>query len=296
MRKRTGIQLCYPFEERRLTDPKFHWSWPVIVQPKLDGERCRALCNGKFHPVILLSSTEQKIISVPHISKFLQSLDIHAELDGELYIHGSSFEQIASIVGRSKNISEDHEKMEFHIFDWISKDEQIVRSNILLNMFKERPVTQSSNSPIKMVESNLAYSMQELMVKYHQILDSGYEGIIIRHLLAPYLRKRHNKVLKFKPKKTDIYQIIDILEGSGEHQNMIGAFICQGFDHTQFHVAAGEFSHPKRMDIWKNREDIIGDYLEIAYQNISNKGIPRFAIGKQIISKQDETEEWGGTL
>jgi len=35
-RKRAGVQLCYPFEEKRLAK----WEPPYIVQPKLDGERC----------------------------------------------------------------------------------------------------------------------------------------------------------------------------------------------------------------------------------------------------------------
>ena len=39
MGKRTGIMLCYPFEEKRLNK----WNPPYIIQPKLDGERCRAV-------------------------------------------------------------------------------------------------------------------------------------------------------------------------------------------------------------------------------------------------------------
>ena len=42
IKKRSGIMLCYPLEERRLINPKFQWAnnFPVIVQPKLDGIRC----------------------------------------------------------------------------------------------------------------------------------------------------------------------------------------------------------------------------------------------------------------
>ena len=58
--KRKGIMLCYPFEEKRLNK----WAPPYLVQPKLDGERMRAILDteGKC---TLLSSEENEIISSP---------------------------------------------------------------------------------------------------------------------------------------------------------------------------------------------------------------------------------------
>ena len=91
---RQGIMLCSPFEESRLKK----WRAPYILQPKLDGIRCRAIVEGKGN-VKLLSSEENEILSVPHINAQLESLKIDKlELDGELYIHGTPFETIESIV------------------------------------------------------------------------------------------------------------------------------------------------------------------------------------------------------
>ena len=121
-RKRKGAQLCYPLEERRLTEAKFGWKhyFPHITQPKLDGERCRAICRGHEKP-ILLSSTESIITSVPHINKALQKKCFHGELDGELYIKGMDFDDISSIVSRTVNLHPDYEQMEYHIFDIVDK-------------------------------------------------------------------------------------------------------------------------------------------------------------------------------
>ena len=80
---RSGIMLCYPFEEKRLAK----WSPPYVVQPKLDGERCRykQYEGGSF----LLSSQENVIFGAPHIKHYLDSVcPTGLHLDGELYCHG----------------------------------------------------------------------------------------------------------------------------------------------------------------------------------------------------------------
>lgn len=292
--KRTGIMLCYPFEERRLVDPKFGWSWPVLVQPKLDGERMRAICMGKEKTPILLSSTEHKIISVPHIQRALQSLDIHAELDGELYIHGKDFSEIASIVSRTKNLHPDHSTMEYHVFDVINSDAQIHRSSNLQDMLDSTLL--QSTKEIKIVQNHFCFCPEFLMDKYTEILALGYEGIVIRHLKAYYERKRSRFVMKFKPKKTDIYQIMSLEEGSGSHSGMVGAYWCQGSDNTLFKVSAGEFSHQERKGIWENRAEVVSHMLEISYQNLTKSGAPRFGLAKRILDSVPETDIYQSIL
>lgn len=287
-KKRTGIQLCYPFEERRLRDPKFGWSFPVIVQPKLDGERMRAICRENFPP-ILLSSTESRIISVPHIEEELKNLNFFGELDGELYIHGKDFSEISSIVGRSKNLHKNFSSMKYHIFDLINNNPQCQR---LIDLKKLSPLQKS----LKIVKNYVCFSFDDLMDKYSKIILEGYEGIIVRHFMAYYERKRSRFVMKFKPKKNDIYLISDILEGTGEHKNMVGAFLCQGIDQTLFKVSAGEFNHVERKQIWKNKEVIKGKMLLIEYQNLTSLGIPRFGLAKKILEKHQENIFYQGIL
>ena len=212
MRERTGIQLCYPFEERRILDPKFGWIWPVLVQPKLDGERMRALCSGILHDPLLLSSTESNIVSVPHIKKELSELRTFMEFDGELYQHGADFNKIQSKVGRSVYLHSEHEEISYHVFDIISDQMQINRTTILERFFSDREFQY-----LKLVPSELCYDMNQIMDIYKKYLSEGYEGIIIRHIHAKYERKRSRFIMKFKPKKTDIYQIVEIIEGTGDH-------------------------------------------------------------------------------
>jgi len=289
--KRTGIQLCFPFEERRLTNPKFGWSWPVLVQPKLDGERMRAICMGRERSPILLSSTEHKIISVPHIQKTLQDLDIHGELDGELYLHGKDFSEIASIVGRTKNLHHDHSSVEFHVFDLVNDHAQIHRSSDLQDIFD---LIDSRN--IKMVQNYFCFCMEDLLDKYSEILAMGYEGIIIRHLKAYYERKRSRFVMKFKPKKSDIYQIKSLEEGAGSHYGMVGAFWCSGDDDTLFKVSPGNLTHIQRRELWQNRDLLTNHMIEVKYQNITLGGVPRFGLAKRVLEPIKENSKYCSIL
>ena len=277
--KRQGIQLCYPFEERRLVENKFGWKWPVFVQPKLDGERMRAICSGTAIPPILLSSTEHFIKSIPHVHQELAMLDFWGELDGEMYCHGYSFEQISSIVSRTVNLHEDFHRISYYVFDIVDQNvPQITRLANLNTFFNAHKF-----ASIKLVPTEICYTMDEIMTSYHKFIRMRYEGIIIRHPFATYSRKRSRFVMKFKPKKTDIYQILAIMEGKGEHVGQVGAFLCTGNDGTSFKVSAGELSHKDRKLIWDNHLDFTGQSLLISYQNITTRGIPRFGLAKRII-------------
>ena len=110
-----GIMKCVPFEEKRLAK----WEPPYICQPKYDGVRCRAVPVPSGY--MLLSSEENVIFSVPHINKVLDKLKgTRLELDGELYLHGMSFEEIVSITSRTVNLHPNYKRMNFHIFDVIN--------------------------------------------------------------------------------------------------------------------------------------------------------------------------------
>jgi ATP-dependent DNA ligase len=281
--KRSNIQLCYPFEERRLLSPKFGWNFPkqpVIVQPKLDGERCHSI--GHILPEIFLISSEcNPIISVPHINQALIDQKITKEVDGELYRHGMSFPDIHSIVSRKseETIHPDAWKMQFHIFDLAEPGSQIER---LTNIPKLEP-------PLILVESHICRSFEDIMYYYDKFNDEGYEGIIVRQLMATYERKRSRFIMKFKPKKTDEYEITDVIEAiskDGEPKGMVGAFECVGGDGTTFQIGAGKLKHSERIDLWilhQKYDDVIGRICRVQYQSLTNKQVPRFGLAIEVI-------------
>ena len=280
--RRRGIMLCYPFEERRLT----RWPTPYLVQPKLDGERCRALFDSSGK-VSLLSSEEKPIISVPHITRALETLKLqNVELDGELYVHGMPFEEIHSRVSRKVNQHERSEEIEYHVFDLVDGQRQGDRLVSIMTM----KIVSENIKCIKAVPYNVANSLSEIMWYYEYYLKKGYEGFIVRHAYAPYVRTRSTNIMKFKPKKEDYYTIVGWEEEvsiHGERKGTLGALKLHSPDfHSSlintFNVGTG-FTAEQRRELWKVRDSLPGKIARIKYQHLTSAHIPRFPVFVEIV-------------
>lgn len=284
---RTGIQLAVPFSLSRLNNEgryPLKWHPPYIVQPKLNGERCRCIVeNGRC---LLLSSSEDIIPAVPHINSQALKFLPNGEYDGELYTHGLTWSEIHSVVSREINLHPNYERLNYHIFDIIMSGSQADRTRRL------QSISFPIDSPILQVETSIAYSYSELLSLYDQYIDLGYEGFIIRHIDSPYEKKRVSSMMKFKPKATDTYTLLSIYEAISEDGvllGMVGGFVCCDSEMTQFSVGAGKLTHPERKRIWSNYlQDssyiIPGRLLEIEYQTMSDKKkVPLFSRAIRII-------------
>ena len=282
MSKRQGIMLCYPFEEKRLAK----WKPPYLVQPKLDGERCRAIPteHGGYK---LLSSELNQFVSVPHINHALSRSNLWPqELDGELYKHGMTFEQIISICSRTVNLHPDHSLMQYHIFDRVNSESQVDR------IFKP-----DRRGPLVFVETTVAFSLEDVMRIYDGYLEADYEGMIVRHIDASYIRRRSIYVMKFKPKKSDHYKITGYKEEvskDGVPKERLGALICSSDGYEEFSVGSG-LSADDRQRLWSTKENLIGKLCHVQYQHITpGKGVPRFPVFKELIDTEPQEIIIGG--
>lgn len=277
---RKGIMLCYPFEEKRLV------KWPAaIVQPKLDGDRCRALFDGSGN-VTLLTSEENIITSVPHIVTALESLGLkHTELDGELYTHGMVHQDIRSIVGRTRTLSMDYGEMQYHVFDMIDQDFQLGRLQRLRNLLKD------AGNEIQLVPNEIAHNVEQIIQLMNSFSEAGYEGVIIRHPFNQYVRKRSNMIMKFKPRKEDFYTIVGAVEEvsiEGVPKNALGALICQDDMDTSFQVGSGPaLTREARIALWAERGALPGKVAHIKYQHLTKDHVPRFPVLVEILSPKD---------
>ena len=278
-----GIMKAYPFEEKRLAK----WNPPYIVQPKFDGVRCRAIpiqTGPKGNEYLLLSSEENVIYSVPHINEELSALQLRAELDGELYVHGASFEEIVSITSRTVNIHPDHRRIQFHIFDIVNDQPQMRRQVLVENL-------RGLSHWLPVAPFWICEDLEDVMRTYDKLIEMGYEGIIVRNVQAPYVRKRSIYVMKFKPKKEDIYEITGFIEEvsiEGIPKNSLGALICRGEDGAEFKVGTG-FTREAREALWKRVETLKGASLRVSYQHLSSgKKVPRFPVFVEIVEAEDD--------
>lgn len=274
---RSGIMLCYPFDPRRLEK----WATEYFIQPKFDGDRCRAVVTEE-RQVTLLSSECKVITSVPHINKALaKSAFPPGEYDGELYIHGTRHQDLRSIVSRTQNLHPDHDLVEYHIFDTVSDQPQQDRVEFLQTTPHEWPLVD--------VPTHLCSSLEKLEELYNLYTSEGYEGIILRKWGSQYIRKRSTEVMKFKPRREDNYLIIGVREEHdiwGKPKGRLGAFTCTGDGAESFDVGSGPILTAEgRAEYWKNPP--VGKILNVRYQELFESGKPRFPVAYRIMEVKD---------
>lgn len=285
MSNRTGIMLCYPMELRRLE----RWlkeDGYTICQPKFDGDRGRALLRNSG--VELLSSeAEDRNFALPHIKAELERIlpVFHArgvyELDGEFYNHGLPHEKIHGICARSVNRHPDYQLVEYHIFDHISTGtSQLLRLN---ELYIDQDLINGCKY-LKWCPSSMATSTDKVLEWYQTFVDAGYEGIICRRPNAPYVRKRSNTIMKYKPKRTDTYAIVGYKEEhtiTGEPKNTLGALELVDPEGNTFWVSAG-LTHAQRKQYWEARDTLPGRKCTIHYQAVTDRGVPKFVTDLEI--------------
>lgn len=287
--ERKNIMLCRNYNESILKK----WTWPILAQPKLNGDRCLAYIDHKG--AVLKSSQDNIIVSVPHINEELNMLGITAILDGELYVHGMSHQKIRSITSRTKNLHDDYRLIEYHVFDIKSQQEQVYRD---INRFR---VGIHSNNiiygepKVKFVRDVTLGSISAIERQLKTYLEQGYEGIILRNPAGLYVDGRSSDLMKLKPRKNGSFTIIGYLEETscestcglipeGIPKGSLGSFICENSAGKGFRVGSGPvFTRQFRTEAWQHRQDFVGKELAIKFQEMSDTGIPIFPIAFEII-------------
>jgi len=267
--------LILPMTAYKWQDRKNNISYPCAVQAKWDGIRC--LHNSNIH-----WSRKGKIF----IPETVQHLKVETDyiLDGELVIEGETFNTITSYV---KKVQKDQTRLEYHVFDLVIEDMPFdKRFDILMKISKKFPPN------VKVSETFFAENEEEV-AEYHarftEFFDynklernkMGYfEGTMIRNLKGLYsIGHRSADLLKLKDFVDEEYEIVDFYEGKGRNAGTI-IFVCKCGDEV-FHVnPMGTIEYRKKL--WEERESLRGKLLTVEFQEKTERGVPRFPIGKSI--------------
>lgn len=96
-------------------------------------------------------------------------------------------------------------------------------------------------------------------------IDLGYEGIMLKDPDAPYECKRSYAWLKQKPFIEVDLTVLDWKPGKeGKWENMFGSLICEGIhDGVLLRVDVGGFTDAKRMEIWNDMENVLGQVITV---------------------------------
>jgi DNA ligase-1 len=96
-------------------------------------------------------------------------------------------------------------------------------------------------------------------------VEQGYEGIMIKNLDAPYICKRSDSWMKWKPTITVDLTIVGFEEGTGRNAGRLGAIIYEGVDNERnirVNVGTG-YSDKDRDEFWAARDRLLGVVGEV---------------------------------
>jgi DNA ligase-1 len=248
------------------------------LECKLDGVRVLAVVQGT--DVTLYSRNGKEFANFPQIAQAIE------DNRNALFTipHGGRFVLDGEIVGESfqKLMKQAHRKsdavtdgMVYHVFDIIPLDSFIeghynAQQHKRIEMLERVRALLPDNGPIQ-VMNGLEVDLDtaeghDIMQRYAEAaVEGGFEGIMIKSMDAPYLCKRTDSWMKWKPTITVDLNIVGFEEGTGRNLGRLGAIICEGDDngrHIRVNVGSG-LSDSDRDEYWSSRDLLLGHLVEV---------------------------------
>lgn len=193
-----------------------------------------------------------------------------------------SFQKLMTQVRKLDGV--DPQIFKFHIFDLaiVSADfDFIKRYQMLYDIF-----TRSTYSKVFLLEHfqvpTWVATEHDLARFAQKYIQQGEEGIVVKLYTAPYELKRSKYWLKVKEFKTIDVKVTGWEYGTGKYSNVIGKLNCI-FRGEPFNVGSG-LSDQERLEFMDETPTLV----EVAYQEVTQDGKPRF--GTFVRVRDDKTE------
>lgn len=232
----------------------------ALVQYKYDGNRC------------LITRTEDGLVAYTRRGKVIDTIDhildeidipLGTTLDGELYAHGHTLQEIVSWVRKKQPGTK---RVRYHSYDSVSDKTYIER----LYDVEDYLVGNQYSEAVPTWHIQQCKSLED---KFGEAREQGYEGLILRVGDEGYQpNKRSKSLLKVKEKFDGEFKIQDITLSS----RGVPVIDCGIFDAT----APGTYEEKRMM--YNNREEYIGKMLHVEYYNVTKDGIPFQPIAKEV--------------
>lgn len=215
-----------------------------IAMPKLNGIRAMWVPDVGF---VSRDGIPYETGVLPHLES--QLANCKTFLDGELYKHGMSLQDINSRGGvNRKKPHPDHEALEFHAFDnpYSSKDAETRMELLALDI---------AHAPsVNIIPWRWIKCPQTATNAFTGFVASGYEGAIYKHS-GSYVMGRSNNLLKRKAWHDEDFDVVECLQGvDGKYSNSLGAIICRTITGETFHVGSFAFDDATRDQLWQGIE------------------------------------------
>jgi len=295
----------YPNEQITIEQIKM----PVMTSYKLDGIRC-IFKNGEM----LSRSLKQ----IPN-----KQLDENIILDGEIYSEKMTFQQIihyvmtedmasAKSIKKNEKIDYPPEDLMFYCFDIVENenfDMSFDERNLLYDKYGL-----DNQKYIKKVCQKTIYTEEILKNMFDKALKEGYEGLIMKNPYSKYKCGRYTVKsgdgYKMKPYRTFDAQIIGVEQATVVNPeaektiNELGQSVTSKKlgDRIPIEKAAGfcvmyeghelktllKLNDDQKERVWRNRESLIGRWIEYKGMMIGAKDVPRHSVFLRFRKDKDE--------
>lgn len=271
-------------QESKLTNRKIlDKEW--LCSRKLDGVRCLMYWNGEE---VLTASRggETYHYSTEHIRTNKELIKFFEEnptviLDGELYRHGKTLQQISGAARMEKN-AYDCDWLQYWIYDIYNtvKPELSVQERIkfindkLFGLVHDDELGEDDFSECLILVNHVKVSGEDNIWKLHdQYVSEGFEGCVIRNPDRPYKPNgRTNDMIKFKNYKSEDFKVIDYVLGRRGSEDMV--FVCGLEDGRTFEAMPVGDRATKKEYVQNFEQKYKGHLAECTYFNYSDEGKP----------------------
>lgn len=286
-----GNSLIEPDITAPMLAKKFDSNLPygeLCITEKLDGNRCISYYDGEQWQFV---SRNGKRMNVEFDMSGLPEELIY---DGECispeqdelsdYIYTSMLEKANNVIKKNTDFNSTsglinrrtvNKKLVYRIFDIQDGSTYKIRRQ-LLDRF--RPIADNVKilPLLGIVTKESMYTADNLL---DLVVSAGGEGIMLNVADAPYISKRTDKLLKYKPVYTIDMEVVNMYPGTGKYDGLIGGIVCEAFteDGKFISCCVGSGLTDMQRILWhQNREAIIGKIVEVEYfslsQDLLNKG------------------------
>lgn len=292
------VMLCSQFEEKLANKINY----PAYVQLKADGMRFNAIVkNGKCE---FRSRNGKEINLLGNLEKeFIAFGD--GVYDGELMVMFEGDHQFADrqtgngILNKAvKGTISQREASLVHASVWdvipyadFIKGKCTTPYSQRFDKIKKLADGQTSkDKKIWLIATDIVNTFDEANAIFADYLEKGLEGIILKDGSGPWEDKRAKHQIKFKGELECDLKIVDVEQGTGKYEGMLGAIICESADGiVNVRVGSG-FNDEHRKTLTK--KDLVGKIVAVKYNaRIKNKlGAESLFLPIFLEVREDKTE------
>ena len=273
----------FPMAVKSWKDHKAKLSYPLYIQPKLDG--IRMLAKYENGEVKLITRRLHDISGFDKIKRDLKDMFDSSGLnsfiiDGEVYSHGVNLQTISGIVRGISTEESVKETLQYWVFDCFDVDQPLLGFKDRFDTLK-RFINSSLSDMIVLNETSRVENASEADEYYNKVVSNGYEGVIYKSDNRPYefdfnKEKRSSWYLKRKKQDDAEYPIIGYTQGKGKN---LGCIVFElGVNGTTFNcVPNGPYSYLKQLynqALESFDTTFKGKLAKVVFDDLSVDGVP----------------------